>query len=389
MSEIKTTAAPADSTITTADTNVTATAKKPLIPENVSKRITALRFLLILFVVFAHNNKTYLFMLDTENFSLASKIFFTHIPQILNYTFFGQAAVPLFFLFSAYLLARKSDPYALMLKKKTKALLTPYLLWPATTIGLIILAKFALILVFPEKVSHTLPYISEWTPEDWICAFVGKYPKHYNNGLFEPYVGPFYYLRDLLIMNLISPVLIRGIKKCGISFFLLIFGLFLYAPAFLIGYSGLLYYSLGLYFGLKNIDFFELADRAKWKFLIPAIVITWILTVNRTAAPTAFLVISACIFMLKFSKLIADNQKLFKISQYLAGFSFFLYAVHEPKFLNFIVKLWYKFIPGQNAVLDTLEYLIVGTAACAIGTLIGIALKKAVPKIFYLYNGGR
>ena len=118
MSEIKTTAAPADSTITTADTNVTATAKKPLIPENVSKRITALRFLLILFVVFAHNNKTYLFMLDTENFSLASKIFFTHIPQILNYTFFGQAAVPLFFLFSAYLLARKSNsicPYFIYL----------------------------------------------------------------------------------------------------------------------------------------------------------------------------------------------------------------------------------------------------------------------------------
>ena len=32
--------------------------RKPLIPENVSKRITALRFLLIVFVVLAHNNKT-------------------------------------------------------------------------------------------------------------------------------------------------------------------------------------------------------------------------------------------------------------------------------------------------------------------------------------------
>ena len=389
MSETKITAS-TDSTLTAGDSSVvTAAVKKPLIPENVSKRITALRYLLILFVVFAHNNKTYLFMLDKENFSLASKVFFTHIPQVLNYTFFGQAAVPLFFLFSAYLLARKNDPYRVMLKKKTKALLTPYLLWPATLIGIMILAKLALILVFPDKVNHSLPYISDWTAEDWICAFIGKYPKHYNNGLFEPYVGPFYYLRDLLIMNLISPVLIKGIKKCGISFFLLIFGLFMYAPAFLIGYSGLLYYSLGLYFGLNNIDFFELSDRAKWKFLIPTIVITWILTVNRTASPTSFLVLSACIFMLKFSKLIADNQKLFGISQYLAGFSFFLYAVHEPKFLNFIVKLWYKFIPGQNAVLDNLEYILVGTIACAIGTLFGIALKKAVPKIFYLFNGGR
>ncbi|MBQ5999392.1 MAG: acyltransferase [Treponema sp.] len=378
-----------EKTINIADTTAAEPQKKPLIPENISKRITALRYLLIMLVVFAHNNKTYLFMTDPENFSLVSKTFFTHIPQVLNYTFFGQAAVPLFFMFSAYLLAKKNDPYKLMLKKKTKALLTPYLLWPAVTIGIFILAKAAAILIFPDKVNHTLPYVSDWTLEDWICAFIGKYPKHYGNSLFEPYIGPFYYLRDLLIMNLISPVLIYLIKKCRISYFVMMFGIFLYAPLFLIGYSGLLYYSLGLFFGLNDIDFFELADRAKWKFLIPAILITWILTINRTAAPTTLLVITACIFMLKFSKLISDNQKAFGIAKYLASFSFFLYAIHEPKFLNFLVKLWYKFIPAHNSITDTLEFFIVGAATCGLGTLIGIAMKKIMPKVFYMFNGGR
>ena len=80
--------------------------RKPLIPENVSKRITALRFLLIVFVVLAHNNKTYLFIQNTQEFSLFSWNTFFHLPQIMNYIFFAQAAVPMFFLFSASLLAQ-------------------------------------------------------------------------------------------------------------------------------------------------------------------------------------------------------------------------------------------------------------------------------------------
>ena len=90
---------------------------------------------------------------------------------------------------------------------------------------------------------------------------------------------------------------------------------------------------------------------------------------------------------MKFSKTIAE--KWFEPAKYLAGFSFFLYAIHEPKFLNLIVDLWYKIIPAKNYLTDTLEFFIVGLGSCAVSVLIGIALKKICPKFFYPLNGGR
>lgn len=361
--------------------------KKPLIPENISKRITALRYLLIVFVVMAHNNKTYLFMMDHDAFELFSWNTLVHLPQILNYTFFGQAAVPLFFMFSAYLLAKKNDPYKLMLKKKAKGLLTPFFLWPAITIAFFIAIKAAAILIFPDKVSHSLPYISEWSIEDWICAFIGKYPRHYNNSLFEPYVGPFYYVRDLFIFCALSPLIRLGFKKCKLAFFLLLLVLYTRAPTILFGWSGFTYFALGYYCGMTDFDFFEFADQAPWKALIPVCIFAIMLTLHYTGTTSSLLVLLGCMFMLKFSKIIVD--RCFELSKYLSGFSFFLFAIHEPKFLNKIVDLWYHFIPEKNYLTDQLEFFIVGLGTCAIATLIGMTLKKFLPKVFYPLNGGR
>ena len=361
--------------------------RKPLIPENVSKRITALRFLLIVFVVLAHNNKTYLFIQNTQEFSLFSWNTFFHLPQLMNYIFFAQAAVPMFFLFSAYLLAKKNDPYKVMIQKKAKALLTPYILWPALTILFFIGIKLAAIVIFPDKVNHTLPYINDWTLEDWICAFVGKFPKHYNNSLFEPYVGPFYYIRDLLIFSGISPLIRFCIKKCKLPYFMLLLFLYTNAPSILFGWQGLFYFSAGYLFGAEDIDFFEISDKAEWKYLIPLCVFATGLTLHMTGTTSNILVFFSCIVIMKFSKTIAE--KWFEPAKYLAGFSFFLYAIHEPKFLNLIVDLWYKIIPAKNYLTDILEFFIVGLGSCAVSVLIGIALKKICPKLFYLLNGGR
>lgn len=361
--------------------------KKPLIPENISKRITALRYLLIVLVVIAHNNKTYLFIQDREVFRLFSWETFIHLPQILNYTFFGQAAVPLFFMFSAYLLAKKNDPYLVMLKKKAKGLLTPFFLWPAITIAFFIAIKAAAILIFPDKVNHTLPYVSEWSLEDWICAFIGKYPRHYNNSLFEPYIGPFYYVRDLFIFCAISPLIRLGIKKCRLAYWLLALLLYTRAPAILFGWSGFIYFSLGYFCGMYDVDFFEFADKAPWKALIPICAFAIILTIYYTGTTSALLVLMGSVFMLKFSKIIAE--KWYEAAKYLSGFSFFLFAIHEPKLLNKAADLWYHFIPQKNAFTDQAEFFIVGFGICALGTLIGIALKKFLPKVFYPLNGGR
>lgn len=83
-----------------------------------SRRITALRFLLAVLVVFIHNNPA--------NTSASAQWVQAFISEGI-----ARCAVPLFFLFAAYLQAKKADPYPALLKKKAKSLALPYVLWLA------------------------------------------------------------------------------------------------------------------------------------------------------------------------------------------------------------------------------------------------------------------
>ena len=104
-----------------------------IIPKETSMRITSLRFLLAIFVVFIHNNFTveYIAQLVEQG---AEDIYFkpnivSEWIQLVITQGLAQCAVPLFFLFAAYLQARKADCYKTLLKKKLKTLVIPYVLW--------------------------------------------------------------------------------------------------------------------------------------------------------------------------------------------------------------------------------------------------------------------
>lgn len=357
------------------------------IPEDVSKRITALRFFLILLVVFAHNNKTLLYILTEPEHVFFSGQTFSHILQIINYVVLAQASVPLFFIFSGYLSGIKTDSFITILKKKSKGLLIPYLLWPAITIGLIILAKVAAIMIFPDKVSNDIPFISDWTLEDWVSGFFGHYSAHYNNVLLSPWIGPFYYIRDLFILSLLTPVIKKILDRAAIPFFIFSFILYVHCPNFIITWSGLVFYSIGLFFAQKKFNFFEPADKVKWIYLLPVTAIVLYISYTKTGGKTLLSAICGIIICLKLSKTIADRW--FQQSKTLAGFSFFLYAIHEPKFQNAFIKIWYKIFPQSNWYLDLLENLVVSSITVVLVLLLAVMLKKICPKFFYLLNGGR
>ena len=74
--------------------------QKSVIPEEISKRITSLRFLLIVFVVFLHVLTVY----DNTNLWIFIRTSFLNVCN---------TAVPLFFLFASYLQFRKEDKYCI------------------------------------------------------------------------------------------------------------------------------------------------------------------------------------------------------------------------------------------------------------------------------------
>ena len=133
--------------------------KAKAIPAETSMRITALRFLLIVLVVFIHNN------LRAEDI-LKGALEHGSTPFVYDNGLFGRwvqifisdgiakCAVPLFFMFASYLQFMKGDSYGVLLKKKAKSLLVPYFLWPLLNIGIYVGFKLLVQAVFPAMIER-------------------------------------------------------------------------------------------------------------------------------------------------------------------------------------------------------------------------------------------
>jgi len=86
---------------------------------------------------------------------------------------------------------------------------------------------------------------------------------------------------------------------------------------------------------------------------------------------------------------LSQVQKLFAWAAYLAEFSFFLYAVHLWKLFDLFQDLWLRFFPLKNGFFCLFHYFCYTALVVAIGTGMGIALKKICPPVFKLLTGGR
>lgn len=369
-------------------TNENPVLERPISDET-SCRITVLRFILSCLVVFFHNNKVLLPIIASGQLNFANADVWLHLPQFLFYFIFSFAPVPLFFAFSAFIQYKKDDVYLVLLKKRARSILLPLFSWPAIIIGGRILIKLALIFLFPDKVSSELPFIGEWSAKEWIFAFVGDYSSGLRqNMLCEPFVMPFYFIRDLFILILLSPFIKKLVQEVPVAYaFFLALVYFSGMRPFIVCVNALVFYSVGFYIACYNVDLFKFVDSVSWKKIIvlAGIIFVHVIITNNSC----FCAPLSCLFYLKFSKtLISTNKKVLNVLKYLSSFSFFLYAVHLPYLLTAFTKGWFEHIQ-QNCFTDLAEYFILPAVVCVCGTAIGILCRKICPKLFYILNGGR
>ncbi len=344
-----------------------------MIAKDTSQRITSLRFLLIILVVFVHNNitKEYVDILisNGQTFIFSE----SKVGQFIQYLIsFGiaEAAVPVFFLFSAYLQSIKSDKYSVLIQKKTKSLVIPYFLW---ILFYCIINRF-IPSSFSEFIHYTIGFstLSGGTP---LIA------------------SQFWFIRDLIILSFLSPILKYSIKKVPlipliISFFVYCTITIKYDAEF---HSALFYYLLGFYWGTYEIDLFKYVDKIKWKevFFIFSLILLCRLIKKDNQFVKSIQILSAVLVLLKTSQLLVSSKNIFAITEKLSAYSFFLYAVHMPILLHTIQKLFFKFFTMKNTFFCLLEYFGVSFVTILAGTLIGVILKRFIPPVFLLLVGGR
>ena len=372
--------------------------KAKIIPAETSSRITALRFLLIVLVVFIHNNFKENEILEGAlkgNFTLFAYTngFLGRWIQIFITDGIARCAVPLFFMFAAYLQAMKNDSYKTLLKKKVKSLVLPFFLWPLLNIGFFVAAKLLVQALLPEMIEKpgVFPQ-SGWGLSGWLHAFFG-YENMSEGRTFGGYVGQLWFVRDLFIMIVFSPLIRLAVKRfpfcvlAGISFFY-----FSDTRPFFVAAQAIFYYTLGIFWAEFDFDLFSLADRIKWKALVPLYLAVWLAVwkfYGEFSCAYWFMVVLACAVLLKFSALIVKNKKAFSASKYLSGFSFWLFAIHMPLLLYIFQTLWRKLLPMTSTLRCMAEYFGVSILVVVTGTLFGIVLKKICPPLFAILNGGR
>lgn len=340
----------------------------------------------MVFVVFIHANLTVDDAINYYHYDFVQPKWIEIFKEFVCHTI-GGAAVPLFFFFASYLQFSKNDSYPVLLKKKVKSLLVPYILWTFITILLYFIA---------QSVPQAAPFfqnpsniVRNWKILDWFKIFTYH---TFDKANKYPFVYHFWFLRDLMIFIIISPVLKFLCKKLpGLILFFVTICMLKGIPVFYTAFSkALFYYIVGYYCAEYNIDFFKIADKIKFYEYLVLIVLSVVFSLvfdGKYAFGTISTFIS-CLFFLKISFYFVRSEKVYGILKYFAGFSFWLYAVHAP-FISTVINKISQRIISLHGILCLVQFLLAAFLTITIGLVLGILLKKICPKLFALLTGGR
>ena len=277
-------------------------------------------------------------------------------------------AVPTFFIISGYLFFNNvTDPADIYprIKKRTRTLLIPYLFW--CTVFIVIVALGSLM------IKSNTEYFLLLSERDYL-GFI-KYI------FWAPAAFHLWYVKDLYLIVLTSPILYVVLKKYPFTILALLFILNV-AGVFMPFTQGLFYFSIGATYALKSCEPFENLNPY---MALGSLVLSQFLIDNTPP------IHSIGVFLLTIS-----IWRLYdKVEPYLhrtiilklSGYSFFIYCAHIP-LLTFIKSIIHPRL--IDSALGCMLAFVVSPIACIIILWYIIKLWKGIfPKFYSMITGGR
>ena len=298
-----------------------------------------------------------------------------------------RIAVPLFFLISGYLFflgfKNSKNEITNKVKKRIRTLVVPYFFW--VLFG--ILFYFVLQSIPQLHQFFTNKLIKDYSSLDWLNVVFVK---------IIPY--QLWFLRDLIVMVFLSPIIYFVIKKINYFFLLVTLPFWILNQDNLVFTSeALLFFSIGSFLALENAELLEKKTINSYLFLSIWIVILLLKTFSefyfeRGSLPVVLLLKSSILvgiyaFWSWYDNLIKNNQNRFIRFNPIMNFSFFLYVFHEPT-LTIIKKVLFK-VFGSFENKHLFIYLLSPFATIFICVFVGITIKKVIPNFYNLITGNR
>ena len=226
--------------------------------EILSQTIAFLRFPLIAGVVLIHSTVNDVVIKGVQLIPPDGHWFYDTISYLFS-DIFAAVAVPLFFFISGFLFFYKTEAftkevYAKKLKRRVHTLLIPYIFWNLAVALLLFLSE----IFFSGLMSGVHKALHDYTFQDWLWTFWDR--KHID-GVGDgnlPICYQFWFLRDLMVVMLFSPLVYWVVKKLK-QYVLIVLGIFWVAdfwftlPGFSI--AALFFFSFGAYFSIHGINF--------------------------------------------------------------------------------------------------------------------------------------
>lgn len=372
-----------------------------------SKTINYLRFPLAVMVVFIHSTKKPIplnldLLYDTplcaENFYNLSRVLLSDVLPAI--------AVPMFFLFSGrYFFSDCIESfsrfeYIKKLKKKGKSLFIPYIVWNFIAIALFFLVKIVYAILYGGNMNSFIEYLNQ---NGWINLFWGGHVFSESVNLFNinmqntsPANIPMWFIRDLMVVMMFSPIIYYFLKKSGLFLIVLFFCYVLNVWIPLSGFSATacFFFSLGAFACIKNIDMIAFCRRIGW-LIIPVTIILMLPSILLYGQDSVlrvysrpFYVLGACISIMMVSSYLIECN-IVRNSVFLNKSCFFIFAIHTLFILTICSKVLRFVNPGDGYMQELVSYLClpVITILCCLG--IFKFMERFMPKILCLLTGNR
>lgn len=344
--------------------------------QKLSLSIETLRFPLILTIVFLHCYTS------TSAVTRGHDIFFRLIYPLSLWL--GETGVPAFFFISGLLLFYSKKTYVQKLKSRFHTLLIPYLFFNG-----MILCCYLCLIYFGKTILIAGKDLSDYSLIDYLRAFWDRGTWDSGNG--SPVLCPFWYIRNLIILVVLSPLLYYILKYTKLIF-PVIFGLiWINSHDSAYTFQSLTMFSLGAYFPICDRNLVELFERYKvlfvgsffffaiMDFLHLYVSIPFALPFHRLS------LVANTFFFISFFGFFLYCHHIY--SSFLSKSSFFVFCIHYP-FTTYLRPLFDR-INGLNDIILVVTYLLSVVCVTLICVLVYKILKSIMPGFVTIITGNR
>lgn len=309
--------------------------------------------------------------------------FYAWITELISHNI-GRLAVPMFFVISGYFFFNKTSVndwsvavYGKLLHKRIRTLLLPYILWNTIYWGLVYLKNVCSLSLYS--------YEQDILSSSWYSLFIDG-----------PVVYPLWYLRDLIVMCLISPIIfivLRYLRIIGVLF--LFVGYVLTVECGIPGFSStaIFYFVFGAYMGLYKENMVIWAKRFHYIAVVFVFIFLGILPFLNQYAVYEYLVrlyipLGCVVFLATMSIFYDKSPLLIHKLKDLSRYVFFVYAVHTIYLINWISAFYGRILP-QGYIGGLISYLLVVPTTIGICILLYKIMERVLPECLSLLVGGR